>query len=298
MTIWVGPPGALVALPSMGRSIDASLDLAAVTHRAVNGVQTVDYVGLPKRTYRMTREQLTAAEMSVLEELALGMRGAEPYYLIEPWRENVLSIQQSSSGEQTRDTTGFHLLNLVGTNSIVGPGSQAPRGRYNLQHLSGASGAAGTRGVSLVNVGSAANVIATGIPCVPSTAYTFRALVKHIAGTAASWRATLAFYDAAGVIIGTATNGTAAVVTGSYVERVVTATSPANAAYVAPQITNNATLAATNTLHLGDFALGAHSSAQPFMLGTGTPKVAFTSLGDTYPWLPLHNASVELVEVG
>jgi hypothetical protein len=152
--------------------------------------------------------------------------------------------------------------------------------------------------VRLADTTSAATVIATGVPVLVSQAYTFSVLVRSQAGTAASWRATVAFYDAAGAIIGSATNGTAAVVTGSYVARTVTATSPSTAAYAVVSVTNNATLAATNTIYLDDLMLETGSSASAWALGSGVPKVAFTALGDTYPLVDYHDASVTLLEVG
>lgn len=296
MPFYLGPPGALLALPYAGRGVDASLSLAAVEHRALSGARTVDRVGSAKRTYRVERRFLTVDEVSLLEQLAMGLLGAEPYVLIDPWRRNHLSANRSTAGDAERSTAGFYTTG-VGTLSLAGPGSQAARGRYNIRYASPASGAAATAGVRLADSAPAADVIATGIPVLPSTQYTFSALVKSQAGTAQNWYVALVWYDAAGAATGSPANGTQSVVTGAYGARTVTGTSPATAAYVIPQLLNGAALTASNTVDIDDLML-TQGTSTAWALGTGVPRVAFTDLAQTYPIADAADASFTLLEVG
>lgn len=300
MTIYLGPPGNLQALPYMGRGIDSTMDLGATVQRSLGGARTVDYVGTPKRTYGLERKYLTVDELGQIEGLALGLYGAGPYALLDPWRRNLFTLNQSSAGDYSRDTSGFTGLS-TGTVGLSGPLSTQVQGTYAITYLSPASGAAGTAGLVVGSQATAAAVIAAGTNpvVVPTLAYTFQAMVKTLAGTAASWRATIAFYDAAGAIIGSATNGTAAVITGSFVVRSVTATAPALAAYAVCSITNNATLIATNTIAVDAPQIDQSSTVDSWVPGTGVPRVAFTTLGNTYPTIvDTHDATLQLQEVG
>lgn len=289
--IYLGPPGNLQSLPYMGRGIGATLDLAASVQRSLGGARTVDYVGSPKRTYSMERKYLTAFELSTLESLALGAFGATPYVLIEPWRLNVLTANQSTAGETQADTTGFYAAGNT-TVTLQGPGTTARTGQYNMR-VAGAINGAGLR---LADSTSAATVISTGIPVLPSASYTFSAWLKHFSGTAAStWRCTVQWYDSAGASI-SATGGTASLVTGSYTQRTLTTTSPSNVAYVIPRVDTNTALVAANTIDVDDLMLN-QGTTTTWAMGTGVPKVAFTELSNTYPSAEYHDVSFTLQEV-
>lgn len=296
MPFYLGPPGNLQTLPYMGKGIQAALDLASAEHRALAGPRTVDYIGPPKRTYTLSRAFLTADELGLLEALALGMFGAGPYALVDPWRRNLLDENQSSGGDYSHDTTGFTVL--AGSNTATGPVATANQGSYHQQYLSPASGAAGTAGLLAGDRSSAAQVLVPGNATVVrlSQPYTFQAMLKTVAGTAAAWRASLLWYDVAGALISTS-NGTGATVTGSFVQYSVTATAPATAAYAVPGVTNNATLAATNTIAVDSLMLSQASAVAAWVPGTGVPRVAFTALGNTYPLIDAHDSEITLLEV-
>jgi hypothetical protein len=82
-------------------------------------------------------------------------------------------------------------------------------------------------------------------------------------------------------------------------QRAVSAASPSNAAYAVPGFTNNATLAATSTVEFDAAMLSEAAAPGTWVIGTGTPRVAFTSLGESYPGLldQIHG-SYTLIEVG
>jgi hypothetical protein len=295
VTIYLGPPGGLLALPSLSGPA-APLDLRAAVHQSLAGVRTVDRVGTPKRTYTFSRAALTADEWGLLEGLALGLYGPEPYVLVDPWRRNLLDENTSTAGGFLRDLTGLTVLG-AGTLTLVGPVTTAGQGRYHASYASTASGAAGTQGVTTADLTSAATVTASATPVLPSASYTFQALVKTLAGTAASWRAAVGWYDSAGALLSTST-GTGSVVTGSWVARTVAATSPATAAYAVGRVENGATLAATNTVGVDAPMLDQAATVRAWLPGTGVPRVAFTDLGDVYRIGYEHDTAMTLVEVG
>ena len=299
MPIYLGPPGALQTLPYMGRDIDASLDLGVAEQRLLSGIRVADRVGTPKRTYRLERRFLTADEMGQIEGLALGLYGPEPYALIEPWRRNLLTLNQSSAGDFSHDGTGFTVFGAGASVTTSGPLSTASQGRYYQRYVSPSSGAAGTTGLAVGNSTSAALVLLPGnsTPVVVGLSYTFQFNVITLAGTAASWRAAINWYDSAGAFL-SSSSGTTTVVTGSWVARTVTATAPASAAYAVPQVTNGATLSASNTIGIDALMLAQASAAGTWVPGTGVPRVAFTALGDVYPLSDAHHAGITLVEIG
>lgn len=297
MTIYLGPVGNLQALPSMTAGIKADLDLRAGVQQALGGARTVDYVGDPKRTYVLDRKRATADELGVLEALTFELYGPGPYALIDPTRRNMLSLNQSSAGDYDHDSTGFSVL--AGSVATTGPVTTAAQGRYHQAYTSAASGAAGTSGLLAGRRSTAAEVITVGgaTPVRQAVDYTFQARLKHVSGTAASWRAALLWYDVDGALLSTS-NGTGAVVTGAYADYSVTAASPSTAAYAVPGVTNDAVLAAVNVIAVDSLMLAQASVVGPWVPGTGVPRVAFTGLGDSYPSQGYHDTALTLVEVG
>lgn len=307
MTIYLGPPGFLQALPYMGRGIDASLDLGAVVQKALGGARTVDYVGAPKRVYQLERKFLTGDELSVLESLAYGLWTADvPMALMDPWRRNLLTPNQSTAGDVLRSTAGVLVTGsgaVIGTSGPFGPGA-VPSGRYVFALTSAASGAASTcrvdfgrASISTPELLSVSSTTPGAVPVVPSLPYTFQLLINHNALTAASWQAGIYWYDYAGAFI-SGSLGTGALSTAAWVARTVTGTAPSTAAYAVPWLGNTTTLAASDSLLIDSPMFAQASGAGTWAIGTGVPRVAFTALGNTYPTIvDTHDASITLQEV-
>lgn len=282
MTIYLGPPGNLQALPYMGRGIGAPLDLGASVHRALGGVRTVDYVGDPKRTYTMERKYLTQDELSVLEGLALGAYGdPSSLVLVDPFRRNMLTENQSTGGDYSRDSSGFYCPTPSATLSAVGPATAtALRGFYALRMTY--TGSTLSPPVRTADLTSAATIIATATPVRAGVDHTFSVSLRHAAGTIASWKVGINYYDAAGALL-TSTTSTAAALTSSYVQRTLTVTAGATAAYAVCFWLPNANLTAPETVD-GDDVMLTQGTSTTWTMGTGVPRVAFVgSLDLSYP---------------
>jgi hypothetical protein len=295
MTIYLGPAGNLQALPYMGRGVGAALDLGAAVQRTLGGPRTVDYIGTPKRSYQLSREFLTADELSILEGLALGAYGPGPLILIDPWRRNLLTANQAAAGDASHDLTGW-TGSATAVLSLIGPDSTlALRGQYAVRATMGTTGS--NQGPRLGDGSTAAQVIATACPVMPGLTHTASGWLRLASGTASSWRPVLAWYTTAGTasVINPASTGTASTPTGTWSQRVVTGTAPSDAAYVLPRFDTSPTV-----VHAVDFddVILTQGTSTIWTMGTGVPRVAFTDLGDTYPIFDNHNVSISLQEVG
>jgi hypothetical protein len=242
---------------------------------------------------------MSDTEFGVLRGLQEGIPGLYPYVFFDMNEVNLLNPNQSSAGDAKNDASGF--TGMASVTPSRATAVTASQGRGYISYVSPASGAAGTAGVIVGHsLLVTADVLVPGraVPVKPSQSYTFQVMVRTLAGTAASWRATVAFYDSAGAIIGSATNGTAATVTSSWVARTVSATSPATAAYAILSITNNATLSASNTIGIDAMSFQEGNAAVTWQLGLGVPYIGPIDIDDTYPWLPYHGpVSVTLMEL-
>jgi len=298
VTFWLGPPGNLQPLPDLARGIKADMELNAAVHTSLSGVRAVDYLGEPKRTYSASRQYLTRADVHTLETLAMGLLGPPPYALIDPYRVNVIAPNIATGGDFRRSTSGYIKFGgALATMSLVGPGSAAASGRYNLSLATPASGTSGSYGVQAFDVTSTAAAIATAIPVLPSTPYTFQVKIRSQAGTPQAYRASIMWLSSTGTQISNS-DGVGSVPTGTYDVRTVQATSPSTAAYAGLQVLNSGTLTATNTIYLDEWMLSASTTVDPWVVGTGTPKVAFMSLSDSYSHPTDHDMDFVLVEVG
>lgn len=284
---YLGPVGALQALPLVGGEVNAGLDLSAATQRALGGARTVDYVGAPKRIYQFSGEALTTDELSVLEALALGAYGFGPLVLLDPWRTNQLDENLATGTGALATTEGF----MAVTGSITSSTAQPSRG---LRSLAWAVTAVSQRMVT----GALANVTAaqvTDIPVLPSTSYA-AAVKARLSASTGSARLDAYWFTAAGAAISSSTGTAAALSTGGTTTLSVVATSPATAALLRLSVTNTAYLAAT-TIYLDDWQLAMATSVPAWTMGTGVPRVAITELDNTRSLAGYEDATMTLQEL-
>lgn len=300
MTIWLGPPGFLQALPSVGRGIGRQVALPGESHARFDGSLVRDRVGTrTPQSYTMSRSRMTADEWGVVEGLALGAYGQGPFVLLDPWRRNLLTANQSTGSEVLADTTGFW-TNGVGTivSNAVAAGVTSFQGfrrvRWTVPNGTGASSAI----FRTLDTSSTAAIVATGIPVLPLTAYAFQATVSG--GGAGPWlslRADLLFYDATGALLST-TGGSTVAINASWQTVSSVATSPATAAYVGCRLVNLTVPTADVDLYVDALQLEIGSSGSAWVPGTGVPRVAFDSFSETYNYPGEHDCEWSLVEVG
>jgi hypothetical protein len=104
---WLGPVGALRALPSpsLGAGPEASSTRFGTVHRSLSGRPTVDRLGI-KRTWSLTWPYLDPDTHAYLDALHLGLITG-PVWLVDPQRVNQLGIQAASVGSANHSTDGF-----------------------------------------------------------------------------------------------------------------------------------------------------------------------------------------------
>lgn len=292
MTIWFGRVGALTAFPSIGRSISAPLSVPSAVHQiAGRGGRVVDrFPGAAARVYGMARSWLTADELSIFEAYYLGAYGPGPFVLIEPWRRNMLSANQSSGTDVLADTTGFVAL----TGAITSSTAQADNG---VRSLAWAVTAANQSIITGNIAGTATADVAFDVPVLPLATYTgqYRGRLSTSTGTV---RIDILWYDAAGTFISTSTGTPAALSTSAFTTIAVNGTAPSNAA-LARLRAQNTVMGAAQTIYLDKWQFEMPSAFSPWVMGTGVPRVSFTDdLAQTYNLYPYADAGFTLTEVG
>lgn len=291
MTIYLGPVGALQALPSIGRGIGAALSVPTAVHQIAGpqGGRVVDRVGAAKRTYALSRDHLTVDELSVLEGLYLGAYGPGPFVLLEPWRRNLLAPNQSSGTDVLRDTTGFKAV----TGTLSSTTAQADAGSRS---LAWAVTAANQRMVTGDQANVTAATPAVDIPVLPSTAYIARVRGRLSASTG-TVRLDAYWFTSTGAAISSSIGTAQALTTTGFTSFTVSATSPATAALLRLSVTNTV-MGAAQTIYLDQWQLQQAGALDGWTVGTGVPRVAFTGdLGETYSVYPSVSATIELTEV-
>lgn len=301
MTFWLQPPGDTpVAMPDP--QVSGVLDLGATEHRALSGARTVDYVGSPRRTYTFARARMSADQWSLLEELALGGAGeVGPVILHDPWRRNILTPNQATCGDVLRTTEGVVVTAGITGLGLLGPfpGNTAVQGNYIVSAQWPAAGGANTvRFDWQTPVTGPFGLVGSLTPIVAGLTYTFQVNTANSGGTSQSVQAGIYWADNAGGLIAGSV-GAASVTTGTLTQRSVTAAAPGNAAYCWGWLGNAATLTAVAPYMIVDAAMLSQAAApQPWTMGTGVPRVAFTDLGETYHPGSTRDGTFTLVEVG
>lgn len=292
MTTYLGPVGNLVALPSIGRGVKADLQQPTAVHQiaGLRGGRVVQRVGKPLRTYSLEREFLSLDEVSALESLYLGAYGPGPYVLLEPWRQNLLSPNQSTGTDHLADTTGF----AANAGTITSSTAQADVGLRSLAWAVTAANQQVLTGSSTSLTGSDGTV---DIPVMAATVYSARVRARLSASTG-TVRLDMRWYDKAGAFISASTGTATALATGSFTDCPCTnITSPAGAALLrlAPI---NTVMGAAQTIYLDRWQLQQQATLDAWTVGTGVPRVSFTGdLGQTYPVWPGVSATIEMTEV-
>ena len=286
MPFYLGPVGNLQALPYMARGATAALDFPGETHTLLSGARYRHQVGDPRRTYTMARQMLTHDEAAVVEALALGAYGPGPFALIDPWRRNMLTANQSTGTDAGADPAGFY----AATGTLASSTTQAEVGARSLSWTVTASGQE-----LRVSGSSSANADpAFDVPVLPSTAYVFKVRVRSLATVSVTAR--LYWFSTSGASLSSVTSSNVSSTSAGWATVTISGTSPAGAALARPAVRTAS--AASTTVFVDQAQLEAGSSASGWTPGTGVPRVVFEALGDSYPLVDRHDVDVTLVEVG
>lgn len=292
MPVYLGPVGNLLALPLVGGEVDAGLTVPTAVHQiaGLRGGRVVDRTGPAKRIYQLSGEYLTTDEFSVLETLYLGGYGPGPFVLIDPWRRNLLSANQSTGTEISADTTGFVAI----TGTLSSSTAQSVLGGRSLAWAVTAANQRMMQG-TLANTTNA--TLLSDTPVLPSTSYTGQVKARLSVSTG-TVRLDVYWFTSAGAFISASTGTAVAQSTAAFGSALtVTATSPATAALARLSVTNTV-MGAAQTIYLDQWQLEQAATAGAWAVGTGVPRVSFTSdLGQTYSLSGYVSATLELTEI-
>jgi len=293
---YLGKVGALVALPDPTEPPQVTLTRLGGTHQLLAAGRVRDTLGY-KRTWQLGWKLRSAAERSVLSRWYLRPQG--PYVLLDPYEPNLLSPNQADAGNALRTTEGWAAI----TGTLTTPAVNAPyTGDLGLSWaLSNGSAAnqflvSGTANTGDVTVADPA----TDIPVLPSTTYTFSALVA-VSTLAASLQVKLGvrWFTAAGVPASTVSSvGTPFTPGTTLAAQSTVITSPADAHLVRVTVQNHTSPAAAVSVLLSQLQFEQAAAASAWELGLGVPRVFVDDLPRAYPrfWRPDVDLTLTLVE--
>jgi hypothetical protein len=293
VTFYLGRPGALFAIAHPAQGIDASPVITAAVQQSLGGARTVDHLGSPRRTYTMSRSWLTLDEQGVLEGLAVGAYGPGPFALVDPWRRNVLTPNQSSGSDVDGTANTDFWLNH-GAGFPLSDTAVPYQGRRSVAwDVTAVNNALLTGGTDWGSV----DPVRDPVP-VPAATYTGSAWLRIATGTA-TVRAYLDWHNAAGDLSpeGASVGSNVALPTGVWTQVSATGAAWGNAGYVRLAFQVMA-LSGAARIYLDALQVEQAATPSAWVVGSGSPRVSFTSLTNTYTHPLAIDGSWTLQEVG
>jgi hypothetical protein len=293
--VYLGPPGAMVALPPPLPNIEMPLQRPTAEQQFADGGVLVDRFGDGRRRYTIQWEHLTVDELAIIERLAL-LPG--PLILDMPDRRNRLTANQSSGGDVRRTDDGV-LARFQGVESVsTVQFRSAPR---SFAWATGTALAATGRGLYLYN--SATVVDRTWHPVRGGAFYVSAGYLRATA--AVNMQAGFDWHDATGAFLSASAFGSStAVSTANFATRVERSgvAAPAGAAYGIPFWLNANTTGAAITVYLDDPMVSevnaAGVAAGAYVIGTGMPRVAVVETPASSRLIGYTSPTLVLQEVG
>jgi hypothetical protein len=292
VTFWLGRSGTvLVALPHPGRGIKATLTIPGKATGTIGGGQTVDRAPTGRRTYELDWTSLTPDQHSIVEEFQLGARGPGPHVLLDPYRRNHLTANQSAATSVSNDTTGFTPSASESLSSVTTPARRGPRA------LAWTIPSSSTAGILTFTPPNGL----TRWPTPAGATWTASVWLRGggtnpivTAGLAFVWR------DAGDAILSTPTGTTIATASGAYAQASQTPTAPAGAVGFDLQlhVTPASVGAGGSIVYVDQPQLDLYNSVRAWVVGTGVPLVSAV-IAETGYRAPIRRAAtLTLVEVG
>lgn len=291
MTFWLGAPASvLTALPHPGRGLDAPLNIPTNPRQTIGGGLAVDRAPKGTRTYELAWTSLSPEQHSIVEEFQHGARGRGPFILLDPWRRNHLTANQSSATSTWNTTTGFTPSASETVASATTPVRRGPRA------LAWTIPSSSTAGILTITPPSGHTMWPT-----PALAtWTFSAWVRG-GGTdpIVTIGSDIVWLDTAGATLSTATGSTIASASGAYAQISQISTAPAGAVGFNLRLrVTPASVSASATLYVDQPQLDMYNGVRNWVFGTGVPLVSCTAKGTAYRKPVKNSASLTLAEVG
>jgi hypothetical protein len=290
VTIYLGPPGRVLTLPSVQLGQDVGLQRAGSVRQLLSGGNAVDTVGSLHRAFTLEWAYLSDANFAALEALVSGVYGPGPFVMIDTNRVNLLPPNVASPTSVRADTYPWG----TSTGALSSVSTPTPLAGRRILSWTPGTAAAGNATVYGYAFGLA-QVFA--VPVVSGLTYSFSASLRTTTGSA-TMAARIDSYSASGVLLSNSSGSSTSIGTGAWTTRSVTAVTPnAAAVYVGPSVEVPA--GTTTEVIVTDQWLMVTGGTLPsaWTRGTGAPRVMVDQLTDSYPLRGRHNVSLSLVEV-
>jgi hypothetical protein len=278
--VYFGQPGSMFTLPHPRGGVRSTRVRPAQEFPLGNGEYRARKSLQGSRVYAMDWERLDFSTFSTIQAYDQGHMGPGPFAFLDPGQRNMLMVNQSSSTSLTNDTTNFTIAGsgqtIVSSTTLT---TGVPRSlAWTFNFSSPASAASiltldspypGWPGVPVVNRALAFSFLARGggtdgvLDLIPE----------------------LQWYDTAGALLSTSTGSTLTTSTGAWGTGLVTASPPANFAYVLPRVHYSAGASAGSIVYLSSFQLEEGSTRGTWCPGTGVSPVVVIGHEEAWPWL-------------
>jgi hypothetical protein len=283
--VYLGRPGALVALPFPRSNLDRALTRQVFEFASGTGQYMVSALPAGARQFTVNWSALHVDTFNKVDQFWQAQVGMGPWAWIDPSSPNMLLPNIASATNNLFDTTGFSTSDgLAASGTLVSS-------TINIQR------AVGTRSLRWQFTTAAATTPTLwlggpyrnwyGYPVAPTLPYTFSCYGRPDGTVDTSITATLAlqWFDGSGAQIGSNAAGSSVVLTGGYLPLSVTATAPSGAAYVRPiGLATGSTITTGGSIYLDTFQLEQDTVVNTWAPGSGTRPVEITGLNETVPF--------------
>ena len=292
MTLWLGWPGMLWALPDPAPGVGASLERSAGEHRTIGGGRTVEFTGTGRRSFHLVWERLTDDEYAVLETIFTGAAGIGPWMLAtDDARWNYLTSGQASAAAVV-DTIGWSATGGENLSVVYNPAGGPPSARGAVVGWSLPVPVTSGRLAAL------APAHLGGWPAPPGRPWTFTTLAATTAAAPVVGMV-LRWFDTTDTELTPTTGAGITLGTDRWATLTITATPPPDAVRMMPEVhLVPGSVTGPVTVYLDAPRLMLTPTDRGWLPGRGLPLVSMTSLTDRYPWADTHDAEATLVEVG
>ncbi len=292
VTFWIGPPASvLTALPHPGRGIDPTLNIPTNPRQTIGGGLAVDRAPKGTRTYELAWASLSPEQHSIVEEFQHGARGRGPFVLLDPWRRNLLTANQSSATSTWNTATGFTPSASETVASVTTPVRRGPRA------LAWTIPSSSTAGILTITPPPGH----TYWPTPALSTWTFSAWIRG-GGTdpIVTIGSDIVWKDAAGATVSTSTGSTISSASGAYAQITQTQAAPASAVGfdLRLRVTPASVGAGGSIVYVDQPMLDMYNGVRNWVFGTGVPLVSVTAKGAAYRKPVKNSASLTLAEVG
>jgi hypothetical protein len=289
---YLGPAGRLQTLRPPRRDYPRTADAQPAVYQLLSGGSAVDRAANANRQFQYQWQWLEPAEWAVLTALHTRQYGAGPFTLIDGATQNYLSPNQASGGTALRDTTGFNLAAIDGSETLGVVSSPTDTGDRTVAWTLPVGP---TYGVLRLTAPSPTKRSYLATP--PGTRWWCWARIR--ATNAITARMRLSWRSSTGLQLSTSDGPDTALPDSAYAPFPALGSAPPSAWFLEPQlVVDLASVTSPTTVFVGSARLGIGDYDPTGMPGEGLPLVSVVSLPETVPLFDRRSPSITLQEVG